>query len=685
MTKNVSTLTHILRDHGVGVFKTGAALAEGRPYVLFNTNNSDLPALTSAYSGGALDIANTAQVNGADWYAFADWNMAVGYALDGDTAQGNAAIAAAEAILDYQESLIESYIGGNNTALQANWGDIAYDRWLGVEHLISDVAITYDLCYDLLTPTQRARWMRFVMQATYILFKPADGVWHGASSSRDWVHYSWAIDPPIVTSNYHHHFVKLIAIVGLAFEGEPAHDFVMQGGPLSLDGQYFIDELTNVQLPAMVNQFDKLVGGGSMEGVNYGLALYDLYVAKMIWTMSKGTNLFSPIDTYLEETASWRLHCMLPNRSNEFLIGAGPNNEAAAVRDTLAVFYHNVLGAIPTTQYAPEIKLLTTEIIDIIPHAGYARHHIHEFLTKPAMDSITQASDYSALPLVHSAALAGDNFLRTSWNNDGVLLHVRSGEIHNGSHAHADGTAFQLYKNGYLFSHGQSNWSSLDYDYWSSQSNALDRADKALCSIVGVGSMYEYWPNGNDISEELTGKGPVVHYCTDYTGTDGSLAVSVDAAGGYTDTNPTMQKMQRDFELLSEGVLLIFDRIETSSTETLTVQFNSVYDPTLSGSTFTVNNGVSSAEVTPLNYSPTWTKTERSTSVRIGDGLWQTRGAAGSGTATSLVTAVNIDGAATSIVMGSGNAGEVVVVVTLADTTVKTYTFYETQQLRSVS
>jgi len=632
-----------------------------------------------------LRTQNTAEAAGAGYGGYRAWALALGYAIDNDTAVGNAAVVAVDATVAAQEAAIEAYVAGDTNAMQASFGLIAYDRWLYAEGILSDVALTYDLCYDLLTPTQRTRWYNFAMQATYNLFNPTDGVWHGTSASSNWTGYTWGVEPPFVTSNYHHHFIAALTAVSLAFEGETAINLAMQGGSVALNGDYFANELTTVQLPAMASQFDKMTGGGSMEGTNYGLALSDLLWAKSLWEWSKGANVFAPINAFLQDTARWRLHAILPNRTNEFNIGAHPNNENASVRPFMRDFHNKSIAAFPALDVASEIKLLTTEIIDLAPSTGWYHLNVFGFLDQPAIDSVTQAANYSAVSLVHSAPGAGDNFARTSWNADGVLLHVRSGEIHNGSHSHADATAFQLYKNGPLFAYGQNNWNSLDYDFWSTQANALDRQDKALCSIVGVGSMYESWPNGNNISEELTGKHPTVHYCNDYTGTDGSLHISVDAAPTYTPSNPTMQKFQRDFELLVEGVLLIFDRIETSSTESLTVQFNSVYDPAISGNQFTVNNGTSSAVVTPLNYSPTWTKVERSTAVRIGDGLWQTRGAAGSGTATSLVTAINIDGAASSIVLGSGAAGEIVVVVTLADTTVKTYTFYESQQLRSVS
>ena len=77
MTKNVSALTHVLRDQGAGVFRTGAVAPVGtRPYVIVTDANPNKAALLAAYPGSSMQQRVQERAAGATWFEYPEWNMA---------------------------------------------------------------------------------------------------------------------------------------------------------------------------------------------------------------------------------------------------------------------------------------------------------------------------------------------------------------------------------------------------------------------------------------------------------------------------------------------------------------------------------------------------------------------------------------------------------------------------------
>jgi hypothetical protein len=689
MTKNVSATTHTF-DHGAGVFRTGAPVVVGdRPYILLTGNNPHLASLNANYAGSTFKGRVDHEVSGGtDNYEFPDRDVALGYAIEGDTAVGQFAVDRVDIIVSDHEAAFASFVGGNVSPMKAS-GIFAFDRCLYAHLRIKDICTTFDMCYDLLTPSQRTRWMDVAMQIMYAVLLPYEARITSSGSAVDWEDtpggnnpYTWAHNVP--DSNYHHHHIGALVMCALAFKDMPAITYSMQGGDVALDSDYWLNHLTTVQLPAMVTVFDQMPGGGSIEGSGYGKAIDDLFLSRAMMKWSTGVDHFASISTYLDNSEMWRVFITPPDlygaNSVPLTVTHGRNAaEPLGVITIDEVYTHaTALASDPSHPYAGEIKKLISEL-EYYPSGGiWSRFEGIGFIMRPAYDATTESATYNNLPRVHASSAAGDNILRTGWDAGDTMATIRSGALHSGNHAHDDSTSVLLWKNGFLIGHGQPNRASYDHSFGGG-ATANDLLDRAQVSLVGVG-------NNTAVREEDNQQPftylPTTHYVQDNSGTDGDLYASVDCSPVYSGTNVT--KQQRDIVLIDD-VLLVFDRVECTSGENVVLQWNTHHDSTISGDAFTWSNGTSSAELDLLTHTANWTKTNIATSVNLGTGTYQHRADLGNGTTHSILTSINIDGAATSVVLGTPVAGETTAIITYVGGATKTVTFYDTQARRSVS
>jgi len=692
MTKNIVAATHTFHDHGSGIFRTGAPVVSGdRPHILLTGNNPHTAALNANYASSTLRSTTLSEVGGANQYAYRLYDIALGYAIENDAAVGQYAVDEVEAIVANHESAFAPFIAGDIAPIRANAQVFAYDRGLYAHQTIKSIALTFDWCYDLLTPTQRTRWMDVCMQIMYAILNPYDARIHNNGNSVDWEDtpggnnpYTWAWDT--VSSNYHHHHIAGLAVAALAFKDMPAITYTMQSGNVSLDSDYWLNELTTVQLPRMAVLFDQMLGGGSIEGTNYGKAIHDLYYARAMMRWSTGVDHFAPIATYLESTVMWRAFLTMPDLygSNDTPLslshGRNATEPTAVITRDEVYSYAEALAGNESHPFAGELKKMISQH-QYYPSGGiWARMQGLGFIMRPVYDAITEAATYDNMPKVWAASHAGDNILRTGFDADDISVSLRSGELHSGNHAHDDATSVTLWKNGFLIGTGQQNRSPQDH-YLGGTSVAFDSEDRANVSLVGVGNNTAAWYTAD--SNVYFTYLPDTLYVEDNSGSDGDLYASVEGAPTYG-IGSNVTKQQRDVVLI-DGVLLVFDRIECTNAENVILQWNTYHDSTINGDTFSWGNGNANAELTLLTHTANWTKTDRATTVRLGTGLYAHRSDLGSATSHSVLSAINIDGAATSIVLGSPVVGETTAIITYVGGATKTVTFYDAQQRRSVS
>ena len=709
MPKQVVATAHTYINWLDGTFRTGQIpLVTGRPYTILNANNPNLATLESSYAASSFRTRNISELGGANYNNYTSLSLAIGYTLETNpTVKADLAamaISRLDATVDIQLGYIDAYIGGNDGAMATGWPNfgVGYNSWLYSYIYFTEIAFCFDHLYSELTEAQRTKWTKFGMQALYNCYNPTTGTWHGGTegspTSRALIgNNTWAINPPNPTSNYHHHLTLGLLSMALAFEGEPVVTLNMQGTNVDLNGDYFFDLYNTVHMPRMVEQFGKLGsnGGGHMEGANYGLFSSDLYLIRNIHLWSKGTNFFpAEVEDWMEKTIGWTFHQALPNKTNVVTSGAHPNNEVAQIVAGYPKQLNYGMAAFPNAALAPAMKRLSTEIRPMINSSSNYLDEVYQFIGQPAIDGIVTAANYDAVPHVYAGEKAGDIYLHNNFDSDAVVVHIRSGEIHGGSHSQCDATALQVYKNGHLFVNTNVNYSNGDLH--NSQAGALpslDRNDRRHLSLVGVGNMHDWYPTAENTSLELTDYNPDVLFASDNVATDNEMYVSVDGAKAYHSLYPQMQQLNRQVSFLAEGVLVIFDSILTDSAEDVTIQYTSIYPPTLDGSSFVVDNGVSSAEVTLLSHAATWASAQKTLFVngsgqsinRLGDGSYDCKAVIGNAASTVIVSVINIDSASTNAVLDSGTPGEHTVTVTLTGGGTKTITFYESLAERSIT
>lgn len=690
MTKNVSATTHTFQDHGAGVFRTGAPVVVGdRPYILLTGNNPHLASLNANYAGSTFKSRVDHEVSGGTGnYNFPDRDVALAYGIEGDAAVGQFAVDQVEIIVSNHESAFASFVGGDVAPMKAN-GIFAFDRCLYAHQRIKDICTTFDMCYDLLTPSQRTRWMNVAMQIMYAVLLPYEARITSGGSAVDWEDtpggnnpYTWSYNVP--DSNYHHHHMAALVFCALAFKDMPAITYSMQGGDVDLDSDYWLTYLTTVQIPACKVVFDQMPGGGSIEGSNYGKAISDLFFSRVVMQWSTGVDHFAPIGTYLDNSALWRAFITPPDiggaNDRPLVVTHGRNATEPYGTITIDEVYNHATALASNTSHpnAGEIKKLITDLEYYPANGIWSREEGRGFIMRPAYDSVTESATYNGFSNVHASSAAGDNILRTGFDAGDTMATIRSGTLHSGNHAHDDSTSVLLWKNGFLIGHAQPNRTSYDHR-WGGGTPANNLEDRSNVSLVGVGNNVAVRVGTN---QEPFNNLPTTHYVQDNSGTDGDLYASVDCSPVYSGTNVT--KQQRDIVLIDD-VLLVFDRVECTSGENVVLQWNTYHDSTISGDAFTWSNGTSSAELDLLTHTANWTKTNIATTARIGTGSYQHRADLGTGTAHSILTSINIDGAATSVVLGTPVAGETTAIITYVGGATKTVTFYDTQARRSVS
>jgi len=702
MTKSVVAATYLFQDHGGGLWRTGPPPAQGsRPYTLTSANNPYLAAMQANLTGStAFELQNEAKRTGGSQRSYRPWAMALEYGIDNTrTAMGQAAVDQVDALVARDEAEIVTQINTGSSLLAtepANATDayayVFYDKGLYVHHTVKDICFTYDMCYDLLTPTQRSRWYYFVMQVLHYVFfwqtahLSIDG---GATATYSEVMVSSGRSEnnfePFVTNNYWFHYTSAVTAAIQAFKDEAPVTLTRDSGTVQVDAAFWEAHLTTVQLPVAASQLGGMTGGGSDEGGEYGQAMNDLFFAKAIRSWAGESNIFSGIDTYLQDSVEWMIHMILPDDDLRVYRGRDAREQKHDASNGLTTnFLKMGLAAYPSAAKAPEIK---KRLVDALTFTNSITPYLPKgFLSDPAIATITAATDLSNMPVAHNAAKAGDLIARSDWTASATHFHAGTGHKALGNHTNAEMGAIQIFKNAPLLCNNRINLTSNDF-----QDNATrDDRDRRGLNTIFSGTTSVSYPTDYTFFE----LSPTVYYAQDNTGGDGDYYYSWDNALWFNHTaagnNIDIARREVCYFPNDGGIFLVFDRIETTVAADLMLQYASIYDPVLNSTEFTVNNGTSSCDVSLLSHPVNWTKINRSGdagfTVRSGNGAWTMRAAISASTnAESVLSVVNVDGAATSVTLGSGAAGETVAIIDFADATPnKTVTFYDTQQRRSV-
>ncbi|MEO8275159.1 MAG: hypothetical protein ABI639_03010 [Thermoanaerobaculia bacterium] len=350
-------------------------------------------------------------VGGNPGYAFSATDAVYMYKLTGQPQYATLAI-----------SWVEDQVTAAEAAIASSQSpEIAGDSYLAVGGMLRDVALVYDWCYPLLTPTQRTRWAAYADQAVFNVWNHATASWGG----HPFPWSGWSVDNP--GNNYHYSFLEATMYWGFAG-----------------DRQNWIDYLANTKLPALVSYFQALPGGGSREGTGYGVALGRLFEIYRLWKDSTPTHAdLGAQSTHLADTLDYWIHGTVPTLDRYAPIGDLSRESYPSLYD----YHRNLVLEARAMTAAPGGTAVAAR-------ASWWLHHI-------AVDEMTSGFNFrdDLLPagstqtqptaLFHHATGAGHLFARRSWATDSPWISFVAGPYVE-SHAHQDQGAFNYFHNDWL-------------------------------------------------------------------------------------------------------------------------------------------------------------------------------------------------------------------------------------------
>src|SRR5678816_179846 len=159
---------------------TPVPVATGHPRIMLSSQSVRLKAGLAQPAGSRWRSTVDRWLGGGDVYNFAAWNGALLYALTGDKRYAVKAIVQ----IDTQVIAAEQQIAAGGRP------EVAGDSYLQVGEMIGDLALVYDWCYDVLTATQRTRWIAYANQMVTNVWGYQSASWGG--KAYPWT--GWGVD-----------------------------------------------------------------------------------------------------------------------------------------------------------------------------------------------------------------------------------------------------------------------------------------------------------------------------------------------------------------------------------------------------------------------------------------------------------------------------------------------------------
>lgn len=489
-----------------------------------------------------------------DVYNFAAWNGALLGQLTGDNRYKRKAIEQVER----QVADAEASIAAGGQPNGSNPIQVAHDSYLYVGDLIGDLALVYDWCFDLLTPAQRTRWLKYANQAVWNVWNFRLATW----GNRPFPWTGWSVDNP--SNNYYYSFLRATMLLGLATVGDDGSSSTWMGK--------FHDEKIMGQL---VPQFSaELVGGCSREGTGYGVAMRNLWELYALWRWTTGENLAS-MTTHTRASMTTFIHQIMPTLDRVALTGDLSRDSTGALFDYHRDYLLKLISLYPTDPVAARgVALLAASSV---PQMSQDFMMGNDFVYAPQISGA--ALD---LPLVRYAPGAGQIYARTSWQKNATWLSLIAGP-YTESHAHQDQGSLSLYCEG---------WLAPDAVLWS-HSGVIQ--DGFLVGYPEAHSLVRVATAGKTVKQVF---GSVSRVLALRSG-PGYLFVALDLSPAYQGTPVTT--MRRQVLWLQPGLILVHDRVVSLAATSQIWQLVVPVQPAINGATATVTSGGHTMRVTRMS------------------------------------------------------------------------------------
>jgi hypothetical protein len=471
---------------------------------------------------------------GANVYGFSAWNGALLGQLTGNAAYCAKSIAVVEAQVVAAEALFQA----------GQRPEVALNSYLHIGEMIGDLALVYDWCFDAVTPAQRTRWIAYANQAISNVWNPTGATWGGAAQSWN----GWSVNNP--SNNYYYAFLRATMLVGLATKDEnPQADAFL--------AKFRDEKILGQLVPTFATD---LPGGGSREGTGYGVAMRNLFELYDLWKETTGEKLATKTK-HARESMALFIHQTMPTLDKIAPTGDHARDHTAPFFDYQRHYLQLLIALYPTDPMARRAKQLLASSNTPAMTQGFM--YAYDFIYDNANVSLFALD---GLGTAHHAPGIGQIYARSGWDRNATWVNLVAGP-YTESHAHQDQGSLMIYKNG---------WLAYDANIDSRSGLAQATTAHGLVRISNGGQPVRQIATTHSKVEALT-RGA------------GWLYAATDLTPAYKG-NAAVQKVQREMVYLEPDVVIVFDRVTSSSGTTQTWQIAAPTQPAISGNTATISN-----------------------------------------------------------------------------------------------
>jgi hypothetical protein len=444
-------------------------------------------------------------------YGFEPWFPALLYRITGERRYAEFAVASAEHAVAAEEARV--------AAGQA--AHVAHDSYLYVGEAVGSVALVYDWCFDLVTPTQRSRWVNYMNQAVANVWNPAGATWGGRPSA--WS--GWSIENP--SNNYYYSFLRATMLLGLATRGDDprADQWITQFRTTKIGGEL---------VPTFLRD---LVGGGSREGTGYGVAMKGLFGLYDWWERSTGERI-ADLTPHAEASMAWMTGAITPSLDRIVMVGDHPRDSGAWLFD----YHREYLLALSSLYAGSRAASVARQVLaaSTVPRMTHGFERFADYLYEPAAQPTTPLADYTR---TYYGSGSGMLTTRSSWGDPGGTLAALVCGPFTESHAHMQQGAFELFRGEWLAPTGNR------------YSHSGIVGGPAMQNLVRFTSS-----TGTTVGQENAEQACRVRALAD---AGDYVYASVDASGAYASA-PEVVRAEREFVFVRPSTLVVFDRVESS-------------------------------------------------------------------------------------------------------------------------
>lgn len=448
------------------------------------------------------------EMSGTDNYGFEPWHAALMGQAANTTNYCSFAVARQDTFVQSEEALIDR---GQRPL-------VADDHYLQVGDIVGGLSMVYDWCRPQMNDSQRLRWRNYANQAVWNVWNPEDAFW----GNKPFPDIDWGRNDP--ENNYYYSFLRATMLLGLATYDESS----MASDWLNI---FRIEKIQDQLVPAFNAD---LQGGGSREGTGYGTALGDLFDLYHLWEKST-TERIADLTSHTLASLDKAMHDIAPTLDRIAPTGDHARDSTAALFDYHRKYLEVLAHLYRADTAAGVAKTLLAQ--SSVPRMAYGFNYWADFVYDLAE---IPAQPLNRLSTAHWGSGTGQYSMRSTWDKTASYANFICGP-YTQSHAHPDQGSFVFFKG---------NWLAYDENI---------ATHSGLAAIQEAHNLVRIEKDGRVIDQKWLGHCQMKALADTPTFSYG-LALLTPMYQG----SPSVTKLEREFLMVKPGVLVVFDRVNTS-------------------------------------------------------------------------------------------------------------------------